>query len=143
MKDEPALFLLSSKPNSSAFLLGQVPFYIFGNHVLLQGSSSVIQQASSLSYLNVIEPFTGFSRWLSGEDSARQHRRCLRLRFNPWVRKIPWRRKWHPLQYSCLGNPINRGAWQVTVYKSNLQSNSIRVGHDLATKQQQQQQGPE
>ena len=28
----------------------------------------------------------------------------------------PWRRKWQPTppQYSCLGNPIDRGAWQVT-----------------------------
>ena len=25
--------------------------------------------------------------------------------------KIPWRRKWQPFQYSCLGNPLNRGAW--------------------------------
>ena len=22
----------------------------------------------------------------------------------------------NPLQYSCLGNPMNRGAWQATVY---------------------------
>ena len=22
----------------------------------------------------------------------------------------------NPLQYSCLGNPINRGAWQATVH---------------------------
>ena len=116
--------LLSSQPNSSAFLLGQVPFYLFRNHILLQGSSFVIQQASSLSYLNVIEPFTGFSRWLSGEDSARQHRRCLRLRFNPWVRKIPWRRKWHAVQCSCLGNPMDKGAWWATVHESQ------RLRHD-------------
>ena len=32
--------------------------------------------------------------------------------FNPWVRKIPWRRRWQPLQYSCLENPMDRGAWQ-------------------------------
>ena len=25
-----------------------------------------------------------------------------------------WRRKWHPLQYSRLGNPMDRGAWQAT-----------------------------
>ena len=31
--------------------------------------------------------------------------------FSPWVRKIPWRRKRHPLRYSCLGNPMGRGAW--------------------------------
>ena len=33
----------------------------------------------------------------------------------------------NPLQCSCLGNPMNRGAWQ-------LQSIGLqRVGHDLAT----------
>ena len=30
--------------------------------------------------------------------------------FNPWVRKIPWRRKRQPLQYSCLENPTDEGA---------------------------------
>ena len=29
----------------------------------------------------------------------------------PWVGKIPWRRKWQPLQYSCLENPMDRGPW--------------------------------
>ena len=27
--------------------------------------------------------------------------------------KIPWRRKWQPLQYSCLGNPMDRRAWRL------------------------------
>ena len=35
------------------------------------------------------------------------------------------------LQYSCLENPMNRGAWWVTV------QGVARVGHNLATKQQQ------
>ena len=34
----------------------------------------------------------------------------------------------HPLQYSCLENPVDRGAWQATV----LGIAGIR--HDLATK---------
>ena len=34
----------------------------------------------------------------------------------------------NPLQYSCLENPMNRGAWQATVY------GVTRVGHDLVTK---------
>ena len=38
-----------------------------------------------------------------------------RPRFNPWVRKIPWRRGWLPIQYSCLENPMDRGAWWATV----------------------------
>ena len=39
------------------------------------------------------------------------------------VRSLGWedpleeeRRKCNPLQYSCLGNPIDRGAWKITVY---------------------------
>ena len=36
---------------------------------------------------------TGLPRWLQGRESARQCRRCG---FDPWVRKIPWRRKWQP-----------------------------------------------
>ena len=36
----------------------------------------------------------------------------------------------HPIQYSYLGNPMNRGAWLAIVHGSQ------RVGHDLATKQQ-------
>ena len=32
-------------------------------------------------------------RWCRGQESACQ---CKRPRFDPWVRKIPWRRKWQP-----------------------------------------------
>ena len=49
-------------------------------------------------------------------------KRCV---FDPWVGKIPWRRKWQPTP-SCLGNPMD---WWAIV--NGLQ----RVGHDLATKQ--------
>ena len=34
----------------------------------------------------------------------------------PGFGKIPWRRKCNPLQYSCLGNPMGRGAWWATAY---------------------------
>ena len=36
------------------------------------------------------------------------------------------------LQYSCMENPVGRGAWWATV------RGVARVGQDLATKQQQQ-----
>ena len=36
----------------------------------------------------------GLPRWLSGKESTRQRRSCRRPGFDPWVRKIPWRRKW-------------------------------------------------
>ena len=33
--------------------------------------------------------------------------------FNPWIGKIP---NGNPLQYSCLGNLMDRGAWGATVH---------------------------
>ena len=30
--------------------------------------------------------------------------------FSPSMGKIPWRRKWHYTQYSCLNNSMDRGA---------------------------------
>ena len=35
----------------------------------------------------------GLPWWLSGKESAC---RCRRHGFDPWVRKIPWRRAWQP-----------------------------------------------
>ena len=29
---------------------------------------------------------------------------------------IPWRRAWQPLQYSCLENLMDRGAWKARVH---------------------------
>ena len=34
----------------------------------------------------------------------------------------------NPLQYSCLGSPMDREAWKATV------NGVVRVGHDLVTK---------
>ena len=36
-------------------------------------------------------------RWLSGKELVCQCRRHKRHRFDPWVGKIPWRRKWQPI----------------------------------------------
>ena len=69
----------------------------------------------------------GFPGGAIGKESACQCRRYKRCRFSPWVGKIPWSRKWHPLQYSCLEIP-----W--TEELGGLQSMEPgRVGHDLAT----------
>ena len=38
----------------------------------------------------------GFSCGTSGKEPGCQYRRCKRLRFKPWVRKLPWRRAWQP-----------------------------------------------
>ena len=40
--------------------------------------------------------FGGFPGDATGKEPACQCRRCKRCEFNPWVRKIPWRRAWQP-----------------------------------------------
>jgi len=39
-------------------------------------------------------------RWLCDKESACQ---CRRRGFDPWVRKVPWRRKWQPTPVFLLG----------------------------------------
>ena len=53
----------------------------------------------------------GFPDGTSGKEHTCQCRRHERCRFHPWVGKIPWRRACNPLQYSCLENLMDRGAW--------------------------------
>ena len=55
----------------------------------------------------------GFPWWLSGKESICQSRRH---EFDPWVRMIPWRRKWQPTLVPLPGNPVDRGAWQTIVH---------------------------
>ena len=59
----------------------------------------------------------GFPGSTSGKEPACQCRRHKRHRFDPWVGKIPWRRAWQQLQYSCLENALDRRAWQATVHR--------------------------
>jgi len=35
----------------------------------------------------------------------------------PGLGRSPGRRQGNLLQYSCLGNPMDRGAWRATVYR--------------------------
>ena len=58
-------------------------------------------------------PYLGFLVEAVSKESACQ---CKRHRFNPWVGKMLWRRKWQPLQYSCLENSMDREVWQATVH---------------------------
>ena len=39
----------------------------------------------------------------------------MRGRFDPWVGKIRWRRKWQPTPVLLPGDPKDRGAWRPTV----------------------------
>ena len=53
----------------------------------------------------------------NGKELACRCRRLKRCGFDPWIGKILWRRKWQPTQYSCMENPMDKGAWQATVHR--------------------------
>ena len=46
----------------------------------------------------------------------RIHLQRRRPGFNSWVGISPGEENGNSLQYSCLGNPIERGAWKATVH---------------------------
>ena len=62
---------------------------------------------SSLAY-----PFLWLPGWLSGKESTCQCRRHLRRRFDPWVGKIPWRRKWQSTPVFLPGKSHATGGLQ-------------------------------
>ena len=80
----------------------------------------------SFSLVEVEEALT-FSRWLSGKESACQSGRHRRWGFDPWVRKIPWRRKWQPTPVYLPGKFY--GQRRLVGYSPW----SHRVGHYWAT----------
>ena len=57
----------------------------------------------------------GLPRWLCGKESAYQCRRCRRHGLIPGSGRYPGEGNGNPLQYSCLGNPVDRGALRAIV----------------------------
>ena len=66
----------------------------------------------------------------SDKEATYQCRRHKSHGFDPWIGKIPWKRAKQPTAYSCLENPMDRGAWRATVHgvtQSRTQSNLARA----------------
>ena len=74
-----------------------------------------------IRHLNIVHGvWHGLLWWLSGEESACNAGDTVSFP----VGKIPWGRKWHPLQYSCLENPMDRGTWWAIVHKVTKESDT-------------------
>ena len=71
----------------------------------------------------------GIPWWLSGKESTSQAEDVGSI---PGLGRSPGVENGNSLQYSCLGNPMDREAQQVTVCRVT------KVRHDLVTEQQQQ-----
>ena len=67
-----------------------------GDHQHQQCRCGQSAQRPSLEWTTPGHTWHRLPRWLSGKESSCQGRRCRRPRLDFWVRKIPWRRKWHP-----------------------------------------------
>ena len=70
------------------------PFHL-NSHTNNGVAASILGQAfaSQRHYIACFSCQLGLPRWLSGKESACQ---CRRDRLDPWIRKNPWRRNWHP-----------------------------------------------
>ena len=58
--------------------------------------SGVAQSRTRLKRLSSSSWFSSFPGGSVYKESTCRCRRCKRPKFDPWVRKIPWRRKWQP-----------------------------------------------
>ena len=70
----------------------------------------------------------GLPWWLSGKESARKSGDSDLI---PGLERSPGEGNGNPLQYSCLGNSMNGGAWWAT-------GHGIAKQHNHEAKQQQQ-----
>ena len=58
----------------------------------------------------------GLPWWLSGKESACNSEATRDVGSIPRSERYPGEGNGHPLQYSCLENPMDRGAWWATVH---------------------------
>ena len=69
-----------------------------------------------------IRKITSFSRIMIFQEYLVAHSvmnplAMQKTQFKPWVRKMPWRRKWQPTPVFLPGKPMDRGAWWATVHR--------------------------
>ena len=62
-------------------------------------------EASLDNHQCTLEPKNGIPGGASRKAAACQSRRCKRCKFNPWVGKILWRKKWQPTPVFLSGRP--------------------------------------
>ena len=62
-------------------------------------------QGPTLLHFVCLQSSKGFPGSASDKEPACQCRRCKRCRFDPWIRKISWRRAWQPPLVFLPGEP--------------------------------------
>ena len=121
------------------------------NHMVVAGICNYISLVPILYSEKAMAPHSSTLAWKIPwmEESGRlQSMRSLGVGHN-WTTSlwlftfIHWRRKWHPLQYSCLEDPRDGGAWWTAVcgiaqsqtrLKRLSSSSSSRLEKEMATR---------
>ena len=104
---------------------GFAPSYLTHSHLYRSLHQDFIQDVSSKDrgafadfFWQNLQQRGGLPRQLSGKESACQYRRCRRHGFNPWIKKMPWSRKWQPTPVFLPGKfHGQRGTWGFTVHR--------------------------
>ena len=76
--------------------------------------AGALGEEGSFLYIECGSTYVGLPRWLSGKESACD---AGDVGLIPGAGRSPGGGNGNPLQYSCLGNPMDRGVWWVTVQK--------------------------
>ena len=64
----------------------------------------------------VLSFFRGLPWWISGKDSACSVGDAGGVSLIPGLGRFPEEGNGNPLQYSCLGNPVDSGTWRAVVH---------------------------
>ena len=70
---------------------------------------------------------------VSGKEPTCQCRRHKRQEFNPWVRKIPWRRTWPLTPVFLPGESHGQRAWQAKVHRIAESDTTEATWHSSTT----------
>ena len=86
-------FLLWAPPNQEFSSINRSSGIAWSVHANKETHEASLTSRIFLQFLFCCNVPFGLPMWLSGKEFTSQFRRC---RFDPWVRNIPWRRKWQP-----------------------------------------------
>ena len=76
-------------------------------------------------HINLFVEQAGLPWWLNHKEPICQYRRLKRHGLDPGLGRSPGEGNGNPLQHSCLGNPIDQGAWWATVHGVEKESYTI------------------
>ena len=116
-----SMLLSNYIPRSFSSVKSPILGHLFNLKILCIHNVNMMAQVNGEFYWKVLLCFIGMLRGFTGGTSGKeptcQCGRHERQGFHPWVGKIPWMRAWQPTQYSCLENPMDRGARWATVHR--------------------------